>query len=146
MTSPTIESGIYRHFRGNLYFVQGVAIRNDDDTEDIVYHPLYPSQHKLFTQSRRKFTEPIQRESYSGPRFNKLRNWDLPIPMPLPGDIIGSSRALLGSYKVLSYFPKDDGRIEVQVFFSESKLVTIPIEDLIDDLRKRFGVFSLGEF
>jgi hypothetical protein len=36
-----IIKGIYKHFKGDLYLVEDVAIFNEDDTELVIYRALY---------------------------------------------------------------------------------------------------------
>ena len=34
-------NSLYRHFKGNLYFIEDVAIHSEDNTKYVVYRALY---------------------------------------------------------------------------------------------------------
>jgi hypothetical protein len=59
----------YRHFKGGLYVVEGLALRVDGDAEEemVVYRP--EGSPLLFVRSRANFEEQVERDGYRGPRF-----------------------------------------------------------------------------
>jgi hypothetical protein len=64
----TIEPGTYRHFKGGLYSVVGVARHSETEEELVVYRPLSGEQ-GLWVRPLAMWQEPVDREGYSGPRF-----------------------------------------------------------------------------
>ena len=49
-SAPSIKTGTYRHYKGNLYYVEGVARHSETDEYLVVYRPLYktPPPHPDF--------------------------------------------------------------------------------------------------
>jgi hypothetical protein len=70
---PTIESGIYRHFKGNLYEVIGVAPLVDSPDCFVVYRPLYGDQ-GLVLREYSEFTGTVLHEGREQPRFQKIQS------------------------------------------------------------------------
>jgi len=52
--------GIYRHFKGDLYLVEGIAIHSDTREELALYRPLYGDSSKLFVRPLDKFIEEVE--------------------------------------------------------------------------------------
>ena len=63
-----IKPGRYRHFKGNLYEVLGVAHHSETMEEMVVYRALY-GEHGLWVRPARMWSETIDRDGYHGPRF-----------------------------------------------------------------------------
>lgn len=63
-----LPQGIYRHFKGGNYDVQGVAVHSETGEHLVVYRPMYGDR-KLTVRPLEMFTDHIEREKYSGPRF-----------------------------------------------------------------------------
>lgn len=63
-----IKPGKYRHFKGNLYEVIGVARHSETQEEMVVYRALY-GEHGLWVRPAVMWTETVDRDSYHGPRF-----------------------------------------------------------------------------
>ena len=63
-----IKPGQYRHFKGNLYEVLGVARHSETMEEMVVYRALY-GEHGLWVRPARMWSETIDRDGYHGPRF-----------------------------------------------------------------------------
>ena len=90
-----IKQGIYRHFKGNLYFVLDVAWDREDplneEKAEVIYHPLYQVENIGWRRgiSPKNFLEHIERPEcgYSGPRFSFVKHYS----------ISGLSRIILGS-------------------------------------------------
>ena len=68
----TIQAGIYRHFKGNEYQVQGVARHSESGELLVVYTPLY-GEGGLWVRPLAMFEEQVQREGKLQPRFDFLR-------------------------------------------------------------------------
>ena len=63
-----IKPGKYRHFKGNLYEVIGVASHSETLEPMVVYRALY-GEHGLWVRPAAMWTETIDRDGYHGPRF-----------------------------------------------------------------------------
>ena len=122
MNEP-VKPGIYRHFKGNLYFVRGLSFDGNDPTNfhlaTVEYHPLYsvPNQgwrHRLYSE----FFENVDKPgfNYSGPRFQLIhepkRRYIL--DMILPGKQVRTFSKAEPVYTVSGLFIRD-GIIFVKV-------------------------------
>lgn len=54
-------NGIYRHFKGNLYRVENIALDSETLEEVVVYHALYGEQ-KLWVRKKSNFLERVDKE------------------------------------------------------------------------------------
>ena len=64
----SIKLGRYRHFKGNEYEVLALA-RHSETLEDmVVYRALY-GERGVWVRPASMWSERIEREGYSGPRF-----------------------------------------------------------------------------
>ncbi len=63
-----IEPGIYRHFKGNEYEVLFLATHSETRETMVVYRALY-GERGLWVRPASMWTEQIERDGYSGPRF-----------------------------------------------------------------------------
>jgi hypothetical protein len=72
VSMANLPSGVYRHFKGKDYLVIGVAIHSESGEELVVYRPLY-GDFQLTVRPKAMFVEPVERDGYSGPRFNLLK-------------------------------------------------------------------------
>ncbi len=66
-----IKPGKYRHFKGNLYEVIGVARHSETQEEMVVYRALY-GEHGLWVRPASMWTETVDRDGYHGPRFQYI--------------------------------------------------------------------------
>lgn len=66
-----IKPGKYRHFKGNLYEVIGVARHSETLEEMVVYRALY-GECGLWVRPAAMWTETVDREGYHGPRFQYI--------------------------------------------------------------------------
>lgn len=66
-----IQPGKYRHFKGNLYEVIGVARHSETREEVVVYRALY-GQYGLWVRPAAMWTETVDRDGYHGPRFQYI--------------------------------------------------------------------------
>lgn len=63
-----IKPGKYRHFKGNLYEVIGVARHSETQEEMVVYRALY-GEYGLWVRPAAMWAETVDRDGYHGPRF-----------------------------------------------------------------------------
>jgi hypothetical protein len=63
-----IKPGIYRHYKGNNYEVIGVAKHSEDESDLVVYRPLY-GEGKLWVRPLEMFTEEVLVEGQRQARF-----------------------------------------------------------------------------
>ncbi len=66
-----IKPGKYRHFKGNLYEVIGVARHSETQEEMVVYRALY-GEHGLWVRPAAMWTETVDRDDYHGSRFQYI--------------------------------------------------------------------------
>ena len=66
----TVEPGIYRHFKGNLYRVIGMARHSETGEEMVVYQALREGG-GLWVRPAAMWNETVDRDRYHGPRFTK---------------------------------------------------------------------------
>ena len=58
-----LKPGVYRHFKGNLYELIGVATHSETLEPMVVYRQLYG------VRPAAMWTERVERDGYAGPRF-----------------------------------------------------------------------------
>lgn len=63
-----IKAGKYRHFKGNLYEVLFTATHSETMEQMVVYRALY-GECGIWVRPISMWTEHVEREGYSGPRF-----------------------------------------------------------------------------
>lgn len=64
-----VKPGRYRHYKGNEYQVLGVARHSEDETEFVVYRPLY-GEGKLWIRPLSMFSEQVETKEHTWvPRF-----------------------------------------------------------------------------
>lgn len=66
-----IKPGKYRHFKGNLYEVIGVARHSETQEEMVVYRALY-GEYGLWVRPAAMWTETVDRDGYHGQRFQYI--------------------------------------------------------------------------
>lgn len=68
-----IRLGKYRHFKGKDYEVIAIARNSEDLEEMVVYRALYDSDefgnNAIWVRPLKMFTEHVEKDNYSGPRF-----------------------------------------------------------------------------
>jgi len=74
MTGTEVKRGVYRHFKGKLYFVHEVVlnVENDEPAPTVLYEALYGKPGRLFVRSLANFTEIVEKPEFNylrGPRF-----------------------------------------------------------------------------
>lgn len=63
-----LKPGIYRHFKGNLYQLIGVARHSETLEPMVVYRALYGEQ-GLWVRPAAMWDEIVDKDGYHGPRF-----------------------------------------------------------------------------
>lgn len=58
-----IIHGIYRHFKGQLYIVEGIATHSETKEQLVVYRQAY-GERKLYVRPLEMFLSPVDREKY----------------------------------------------------------------------------------
>jgi hypothetical protein len=66
-----IKLGKYRHFKGNEYRVIGIAQHSETMEKLVVYQALY-GEFGLWVRPLEMWTEQVERDGYSGPRFQYI--------------------------------------------------------------------------
>ncbi len=69
--SAEIPAGRYRHYKGGLYEVLGVARHSETDEELVVYRPLY-GERGLWVRPKAMFLETVEAAGQAVPRFRYL--------------------------------------------------------------------------
>jgi hypothetical protein len=69
----SIATGKYRHYKGNDYEVIGVASHSEDESQLVVYRPLY-GQQGLWVRPLSMFTETVVVNGIETPRFKYIDN------------------------------------------------------------------------
>lgn len=67
----TLEPGIYRHFKGNLYRVIGIARHSEDLAPHVVYQALYDGN-SLWVRPLAMFLETVQTAEGPVKRFERI--------------------------------------------------------------------------
>lgn len=67
-----MQLGIYRHYKGNLYQVLGIARHSETLEELVVYKALYETQfglNSLWVRPKKMFVEHVEVDGKTMPRF-----------------------------------------------------------------------------
>lgn len=67
----TLKPGRYRHYKGNDYQVLGVAKHSEDESELVVYRPLY-GEGRLWVRPLAMFCEQVVVNGQLVPRFARI--------------------------------------------------------------------------
>ncbi len=69
-----IKPGKYRHFKGVIHEIIGVAKNTENHDQEFViyYHPDENGKTQLWARPADMFTEEVDRDGYKGPRFEYL--------------------------------------------------------------------------
>ena len=66
-----LKPGIYRHFKGNLYELIGIAKHSETLEPMVVYRALY-GEGDLWVRPASMWSEIVDKEGYRGPRFSPV--------------------------------------------------------------------------
>jgi len=69
--SDTAIQGLYRHYKGKLYRILGLAMHTETLEPFVVYQALY-GDYKTWIRPKAMFFETIQFEGKTLPRFEKI--------------------------------------------------------------------------
>ena len=67
-----ITTGIYRHYKGNLYQVLHIAIHSETHEKLVVYRALY-GEYGVWVRPVAMFCEMVQFDGQSVPRFKLIK-------------------------------------------------------------------------
>lgn len=69
-----IKTGKYRHYKGHICQVLGIARHSEDHTQELVIytHPDENGKEQLWARPIEMFKENIETTNYKGPRFEYL--------------------------------------------------------------------------
>jgi len=70
-TAPDVPPGRYRHFKGGLYEVLGVARHSETEQELVIYRPLQGAG-GLWARPKAMFLEHVVADGQAVPRFRYL--------------------------------------------------------------------------
>ena len=74
-----VVGGLYRHFKGMLYYVIDIAIHSETDEPYVVYQQLY-GERKTFVRPLTMFASEVDHEKYPDveqkDRFQLVNGWD----------------------------------------------------------------------
>lgn len=71
-----MKPGIYRHYKGNLYQLLGLALHSETHEEMVVYQALYAS-YGLWVRPAAMFEEEISYNGVTMPRFTYVgKSWE----------------------------------------------------------------------
>lgn len=75
VTTPSIESGIYRHYKGNEYRILGVGRHTETHEDLVVYEPIEKKDGSpvLWIRPYDMFIEMVEVGGEITPRFKKVR-------------------------------------------------------------------------
>jgi len=68
MTTPSLEPGLYQHYKGGMYDVTGVARHSETEQWLVVYQPQY-GERGLWVRPLEMFTEQVTVAGETMPRF-----------------------------------------------------------------------------
>ena len=66
-----MKPGIYRHYKGNIYRVIGIANHSETLEPMVVYQALYGAK-ELWVRPASMWNETIDKNGYCGPRFQYI--------------------------------------------------------------------------
>jgi hypothetical protein len=74
LSVPPLELGTYRHYKGDLYEVIGVALHSETQEPVVVYKPLYETPVPLWVRPYTMFIEHVAIDGQQVKRFIKIDN------------------------------------------------------------------------
>lgn len=79
MTTQEITPGYYRHYKGNMYEVIGVAKHSETLEDMVVYCALYEGdfpEGQIWTRPLSMFKETIEVDGQPRPRFERVEDYE----------------------------------------------------------------------
>lgn len=67
-----LKLGVYQHYKGNRYEVVGVATHTETGELLVMYRPLYDSDVEYWVRPLAMFTEQVEVEGKTQPRFVRI--------------------------------------------------------------------------
>jgi len=67
-----VKLGKYKHFKGKLYEVIGIANHSETLEEFVVYRPLYESEYSFWIRPKKMFFEEVEVNGKKVKRFEKI--------------------------------------------------------------------------
>lgn len=71
--STNVTPGRYRHYKGNVYTVLGIARHSETDEPLVVYRPEY-GERNLWVRPLMMFAENVQVDGVEVPRFARIED------------------------------------------------------------------------
>lgn len=68
----TLKNGIYQHYKGNEYQVEGVVTHSETEETMVLYRPLY-GERALWVRPFDMFIEDVEIAGIKKPRFKFIR-------------------------------------------------------------------------
>jgi hypothetical protein len=69
--------GRYKHFKGTVVDVIGIALHSETQEEMVIYNHPDPIKGKdantMWARPKEMFLDNVRRENYDGPRFKKIK-------------------------------------------------------------------------
>ncbi len=69
---PTVDPGIYEHYKGNRYEVVGVGLDSETEQPVVIYKPLYETNFAYWVRPYEMFVGRVEKDGQSIPRFKKV--------------------------------------------------------------------------
>lgn len=69
--SQVVKPGRYRHYKGKVYIVMGVARHSETEEELVVYRQDY-GDHDLWVRPKSMFLERVEVDGHLQPRFHLI--------------------------------------------------------------------------
>lgn len=69
LDASSVRPGVYRHYKGNVYQVIGVALHSETREPVVVYKPLHESDIELWVRPYEMFVESVEIDGKDVPRF-----------------------------------------------------------------------------
>lgn len=66
--------GVYKHFKGNYYYVEDIAINSETQEKEVIYRPLY-GNYQLYVRNYKMFISKVDTDKY--PNANQLYRFEL---------------------------------------------------------------------